>query len=185
MVHIRCHRGRYSEYLTLSLFSIDCNVYIAQLWQQDSTNYFQILYMFYGIGALLAPLITRPFLLPIEKDGLNFSLTDNSTWTQDFSRNDVQIQYPYLIIGCVFILVSVTFCLCYFAGLQSDNNQSEETKLEKRMQYSRLKRYSAVVMTASIANFVFGGQNVVGELTLSVGEFLNSDADLVLLYTHL
>ncbi|RWS06127.1 sodium-dependent glucose transporter 1A-like protein [Dinothrombium tinctorium] len=64
---------------------------------------FEVLYLFFGIGAFIAPLITAPYLLPIsEKKG-------NKTLINNYTPEDVKIHYPYAYVAIYAIIFGLLF----------------------------------------------------------------------------
>ncbi|XP_025017914.1 uncharacterized protein LOC107359292 [Tetranychus urticae] len=88
--------------------------------------------MFFGVGALIIPLVTRPFLLPFQRDedqiiqgrSININITSSATKLPfgGFTPDDVTIQYPYLINGIFLCLVSIGFIVFYFKDKQIPSN---------------------------------------------------------------
>ncbi|XP_015788402.1 major facilitator superfamily domain-containing protein 4A [Tetranychus urticae] len=170
----------------LGVFDIYCNVIILRIWGKNGVNWLQVLHMFYGVGALIVPIITRPFLLPsTESDGLNtdqgvsitspetIDLTNataiinaiNKTTTITYTPEDVKVQYAFMVVGMVLVVVAVPYFFCYLYD-RKQKFKVEETGGENSrfVQTSRLKKVLAVTITAALANFAFGTEAVVGNL---------------------
>lgn len=52
--------------LAFGINEASVNIYIMHLWGKEVTPFMQALHFFFGLGALVAPLFARPFILPIE-----------------------------------------------------------------------------------------------------------------------
>ena len=78
-------------------------------------------------GGLLAPLLARPFLLEHEDDDedqessvknsssyFNGTLTNITRIPFEYSPDDVLVQWPFTIVGVIFILAAIGFLLFYF-----------------------------------------------------------------------
>uniref|UniRef100_T1KTK1 Major facilitator superfamily (MFS) profile domain-containing protein n=1 Tax=Tetranychus urticae TaxID=32264 RepID=T1KTK1_TETUR len=170
----------------------NCNVIILRIWGKNGVNWLQVLHMFGGVGALIVPIITRPFLLPnTEYDGLSTvtttspetmdftNITDiisaiNTTTTITYTPDDVKVQYAFLIVGMVLAVVAIPYFFCYLhdrkqKSKDEENRENGETGEEtpQFVQTSTLKKVLAVIITAALANFCFGTEAVVGNLSTS------------------
>ncbi|XP_015791204.1 sodium-dependent glucose transporter 1 [Tetranychus urticae] len=160
--------------ISLGFLEIFCNVYTALLWKAQSTNYLQALHLFFDVGALVAPLITRPFLLPIDIDDYNNQQGINSTDSKSYTKDDVLIQYPHLIMGLFLAAVAFVFFIIFIYGndqieSDEDNDKDKESTNNKPNDGQRSKQILAIVLTALIVNFEFGGQNLVSALGPAFG----------------
>lgn len=110
------------------------NVFLIHIWGKENPPFMQALHFCYGLGALLAPLIIEPFLLPSREEGLlqtsldfleiSFSSPLSNVSSSDslngnvthlvisptkFTPDDVQLIYPYFMIAGYFVVVSSIF----------------------------------------------------------------------------
>ncbi|XP_053212416.1 sodium-dependent glucose transporter 1-like [Panonychus citri] len=174
----------YLSGISQGLFDIYSNVYIIRIWDKDATNYLQVHHMFFGVGALIVPLITRPFLLPYEREDDIDNLKENTT--QAFSSlpfggykpDDVMIEYPYLITGLFLCIISIGYVVFYFKDKRLEshvtpkNENEPETSSNDPMKSDQSsyhnekpwKKYVAIIPMMLIANISFGFTTTVGSL---------------------
>ncbi|XP_015789741.1 sodium-dependent glucose transporter 1-like [Tetranychus urticae] len=155
--------------ITFGILEIYVHVYIGFLWKAESTNYLQALHMFFDVGALVSPVITRPFLLPIDPDEYNAqsnqTLTNLSSTTEVkiFTKNDLLIQYPHAIMGLFLFLVGIAFTITSFKDHSEQDSIEQETD-QSSDQSLNWKQRVAIIVTALIVNFEFGANNLVSAL---------------------
>ncbi|XP_015793696.1 sodium-dependent glucose transporter 1-like [Tetranychus urticae] len=152
--------------ITFGILEIYVHVYIGFLWKSKSTNYLQALHMFFDIGALVSPLITRPFLLPLDPDEYNAQSNQTSvnlTEVKIYTKNDLLIQYPHAIMGLFLVLVGFLFTVTLFTKDCPKQDAEHETD-QSSNQILNWKHRVAIVVTALIVNFEFGAQNLVSAL---------------------
>ncbi|XP_053213547.1 sodium-dependent glucose transporter 1-like [Panonychus citri] len=152
--------------IALGFLEIYCNVYIAHLWGGQSTNYLQALHMFFDLGALTAPLISGPFLLPMDPEDYNNAQEQSklTNTTTEYTKDDLLIQYPHLIFGIFLIIISIVFAILWFSETDQQLDDHQEQSTETKDELDSWKRYLAIGLTALIINFEFGGQNLVSSL---------------------
>lgn len=122
--------------------------------------------MFFDLGALTAPLISGPFLLPMDPEDYNNAQEQSklTNTTTEYTKDDLLIQYPHLIFGIFLIIISIVFAILWFSETdqQLENHQEQSTGTKDEL--DSWKRYLAIGLTALIINFEFGGQNLVSKL---------------------
>lgn len=141
-------------------------MYIIKIWGESATNYLQILHMSFGIGALIVPLITRPFLLPLNRDEEDGIRSNGTALVNGYSPDDVMIQYPYLITGLFICSISIPFGIFYLKELRNPaqyESLTEESKDKKESQSFDWRKYVAIIPMALIANIAFGFTTLVGK----------------------
>lgn len=85
-----------------------CNAYLIKLWGgKRCASFLQALFFSFGLGCLLAPLVVRPFLLPVTEEMM---LEGNSP----FSREDVMIRWPFVVVAVVLGFSSLLWFYIYF-----------------------------------------------------------------------
>ena len=103
------------------------NIHLIDLWGKENPPFFQALHFTFGLGALIAPLIVRPFLLDLgdiddyEEDSLVLGSKFNETFTNNtlfmehksFGPDDVQLKYPYWIISLIIAVPAVLYLLLW------------------------------------------------------------------------
>ena len=117
------------------------NIFLLELWGKENAPFFQTVQGMFGLGAFIAPLIVRPFIMELTVDVTDIdgestnalsstssqkTLRDivtrsqkNETISQigvaSFERNDLKIQYSYWITAtCLFIPAIYYFFLWWF-----------------------------------------------------------------------
>ena len=92
------------------------NLYLIQLWGKENPPFLQALHFCYGLGALIAPLIAKPFLLPVEPEqGLDVVLNDTSIHenVMQYTPADVMLIYPYGIVAALHLIPICFFIVLY------------------------------------------------------------------------
>ncbi|KAF2353352.1 Major facilitator superfamily [Trinorchestia longiramus] len=110
------------------------NISMLQLYGRDVAPFLQALHFFYGLGAFLSPIVTKPFLLNEDCNGLVLNSTDTHRMidirlqniTQEaetelhHAQHDSKIEYAFWIMSCmqlpVIILLSVLVYKDFFPG---------------------------------------------------------------------
>lgn len=99
------------------------NVQLLRLWGTKSAPYMQALHFAFGIGALVAPLIAKPFLRATPSNGTSAELT-TCTDKSDSRANMTDIcgtsstavfQYSYSIAAIVLFIMGLNFMYFAFA----------------------------------------------------------------------
>ena len=112
---------------------------MIELWGSESSSFLQALHFSYGVGALISPLIVRPFLLEsefiegIEPEGLllNGSVSDRELLAeQSFTRDDVQLKYPCWIVAAFTVIPTVIYFLLWRLHPKSNPHPSRLTALD-------------------------------------------------------
>ncbi|XP_015793768.1 sodium-dependent glucose transporter 1A [Tetranychus urticae] len=122
--------------LSMSHVDTGSNVCILRYWGRSSGSFLQILHFMFTTGGLIAPLLAKPFLLerpeedePMEStSNTSLSTTLNMTLanvTKEYSPDDVLVQWPFTVIGLIFIVASIGFMVFYFfVPYETNNNNS-------------------------------------------------------------
>src|SRR5690348_6117501 len=99
------------------------------------------LHFCFGLGALIAPLIARPFLLPLERSNvslsteqpmsLNDNLYDSTTpLPSQYGSEDVMMVYPYGIIGFITLVPACYFLILYLFFRNTKPHPSRDSEDE-------------------------------------------------------
>ncbi|XP_025017493.1 major facilitator superfamily domain-containing protein 4A isoform X2 [Tetranychus urticae] len=151
--------------ISQGIFDITCNTYILQIWKGNPqlSNYIQILHGSFGIGSLLTPLITQPFLLPLNET--TNGTKDDAAILGSYKPDDVKVQYPFLCVGFFLIIASVGFLSFHFnerskKGSNSDSDENTSNSNDP----PNWKKYCGIAMLSIIANLTFGIQTLIGSL---------------------
>lgn len=123
---------------SIGSFDTAINVWILEMWQEESGPYMQALHFTYGLGSFVAPLVCEPFLSVL--DSMNFyidadNITDNDiqndsivmhfgelstlNQTKDLLEKELEVEefvvfIPYAIAGATTILSGLIVLGLYF-----------------------------------------------------------------------
>src|SRR5436190_953371 len=97
------------------LYQSASNLFILHMWGKASAPWLQALHFSWGIGSFLAPLLVRPYILPLESDmisynetgALNFTINERSAFK--WSADDLLIQWPFLYVSCYTLLGALMY----------------------------------------------------------------------------
>lgn len=126
------------------------------LWGKKVGPYLQILHMNYGIGALLAPIMVGPFLLPHtdEKDKNH----------QVYVPDDVQVQWAFLMAGSISIVTGFVFLYFYLNDRrQAERKRSYSVDSSEESEFSQVRIYVAVFFVAIITHVGFAMETIIGK----------------------
>ena len=126
---------------SIGSFDTAINVWILEIWGQDSGPYMQALHFTYGLGSFVAPLVCEPFLskkklighhmkmsdlermtnhtfedsLPLTNSSdLLLNITDDFISDEKIRANPIMIYIPYAFVGIISILGAVGVLMLYF-----------------------------------------------------------------------
>ncbi|XP_015926261.1 sodium-dependent glucose transporter 1A isoform X2 [Parasteatoda tepidariorum] len=108
------------------------NVWCLDLWNDESSPFFQALHFFFGLGAFVAPIIAAPFLSHNDHNDLNSTLSsfNQSSSPLDFSDYEkANVIYIYSIIGAISLFVSLMFMFLFLTSVKL--NSSDEMQKYK------------------------------------------------------
>ncbi|XP_074603271.1 sodium-dependent glucose transporter 1-like [Brevipalpus obovatus] len=111
------------------------NVALVDIWEAEVGNYMQLLYLFYGIGGLITPILIRPFQLPIPEEAAD----DPDAYLSFYKPEEVQIQYPYFWITGASIVTGMLFIICYFVNQRNKGSAEKKEANEQEMQIPEVK----------------------------------------------
>lgn len=114
---------------------------------------------------MITPLISQPFLLPLNdddsSDGVTITKTDNITIQGNYTPNDVKVQWAFLSITALQFISSVGFLIFHFKD--KTKQQTIDTNEEDiDDQPKKWKIYVGVGLMALFANTTFGISVLVG-----------------------
>lgn len=107
--------------IVLGFVDTSFNVFLIHIWGMKNPPFLHALHFCYGVGALISPLVARPFLLRYPEKGGRESLHGSQ-----YTREDVQLVYPYFIIAGYFFLVSMFFWILWKVSPQTPRHPSSE-----------------------------------------------------------
>lgn len=90
-------------------------LYMLYLWGAECEPFMQALHFSFGVGASIAPLIAREFILP-----------RNESNVDQWSPDDVQIHWCYELIALIAFMTSIAFILLYKFAPKSSEHPSRE-----------------------------------------------------------
>uniref|UniRef100_T1KTN7 Major facilitator superfamily (MFS) profile domain-containing protein n=2 Tax=Tetranychus urticae TaxID=32264 RepID=T1KTN7_TETUR len=156
-----------------------CNTSVTSTWKEKSTNWLQVLHMSWGIGSLLTPVICRPFLLPEESLEPDSSALITANTTADpmivsiYTAKDVMIQYAFVIIGLLSVIVSFFYACIYFRERSITEYSKKEVNAvniqvpQPSSQISPWKKYIAIFLVAVVGHLCYSLEAVLGSLGAS------------------
>ncbi|CAG0920939.1 unnamed protein product, partial [Notodromas monacha] len=184
--------------LGTGLLSTGSNIYMLDMWSDKALPWLQATYGLLGVGALVAPLISAPFLLetPANDDdqGAPGGISNSSTSVLAAAEgtNETQVHYAYVIIGGFTILTSLTFLVQWmcvgnykFSG-RIAHRDSKKARIENsdavdlREERNRRILKVLIIMTACFFFFVL----VYSEVGLVLMPIKQHYADLVVPFAH-
>merc|ERR1719483_1347931 len=156
------------------------NVLLLDIWKgRDSGPYMHALHFTFGIGAFLAPVISRPFLvneadvenLPVESE----VTLENSTYQSLEVRSKIEsstwtIKDLYPMVGSYPILISFLFFFYFVKDSRKASEQSKETDESngKKENVEKLKFKIVTVGLVAIFFFLYVGMEVAFGTFVSV-----------------
>ncbi|XP_015795274.1 major facilitator superfamily domain-containing protein 4A [Tetranychus urticae] len=149
-----------------------CNTYVSIIWKESCTNFLQALHMSWGIGSLLTPVITRPFLLPsneFEQPKANNSSSHLPIINPIIGSSDVLIHYVFFIFGITSIVSSIPFlCIHCFEMRETDeSNEAPDGNKEIKQNWSKCQTYTVITLVALIGHIVYSLEGLIGSLGTS------------------
>ncbi|XP_064600759.1 sodium-dependent glucose transporter 1C-like [Liolophura sinensis] len=154
------------------------NAMCLQLWQEKANTPIHALHFGFGLGSVISPQVTRPFLSLIVRNGT--LMNPNSTELEDHGLNSTsmvvlrpsRIEIPYFIVGGVVFLMGMAFVAFQFVytsgrpGSPDVDNEDAQTTLSdvKSIFFSRsAKRLDVIILTQVFFFyfFLYGGTNPV------------------------
>ena len=144
-----------------AIYDVCGNQIIFRLWSGISESPVNAMHAGYGIGAMIAVQLLKPFLKfnPTEESGLDARMSDNSTdntnmttnnsinfnQTGSINSNDIKLQIPYSIAGLVGVLTIVIFIIAQFFEFSQVKNSryltdADEMPLKNRVSNNEEKK---------------------------------------------
>ena len=108
-------QARYIKYNTL-LYFIGGNTMVMDLWQDQATGPMHSLHFGFGIGAILVPQLSRPFLSkgdPCENITISGACS-NVTPGEEYRESRIDVLY--FIVGAIILVVAVAVFIFYIVG---------------------------------------------------------------------
>lgn len=156
---------------------------ITIIWKDKCANFIQVLFLFGGIGALISPVITRPFLLPSNDEKTSFNMNSSmvnsidvqSTFSkQNYESADVTVHYAFLICGLIGIIISIPFMYFYLNerknSLEIQVKRNDQLPNANPQQTNDLtwKSHIAVALVAIVGHSAYSLETVVSKFTSSL-----------------
>ena len=141
------------------------NVLLLNIWEgRDSGPYMHALHFTFGIGAFLAPLISRPFLVNVEEvEHLNDSLVSTNL-TEEVVGMEVEeslwtVKTLYPIVSAYPVLLSMVFIVFHVKDRKKVKQGAK--KEEKEVENQLSKGFTiAIVAIVSLLFFLYVGMEV-------------------------
>ena len=152
----------FAQGISQALFDICVNGAIIKLWSGKSKSPINGAQAGYGIGALVAVFISRPFVKfnpPLEINQYN-----NSFANQTSNSSNILLHVPYSVAGLIGVLVSVAFVVAQYFEFKNTKrfNQSRQAKVQSEetvqlnenkiqlVEIGKLKKLSSLVFNDKI-----------------------------------
>ena len=138
---------------------------LLNIWEgRDSGPYMHALHFTFGIGAFLAPLISRPFLVNVEEvEHLNDSLVSTNL-TEEIVGMEVEeslwtVKTLYPIVSAYPVLLSMVFIIFHVKDRKKVKQGAK--KEEKEVENQLSKGFTiAIVAIVSLLFFLYVGMEV-------------------------
>ena len=135
------------------------NVLLLKIWKgHNSSSYLYALHLFFGLGALLAPILARPFLIEASEgdviDGNGKEIFHGETSTSQRIINSWTIQTLYPLIGIGMFLSIPGYIIFFVQGLRVEKKEAmvedEATKKDdnEEEKIPKCKRYMLIALMA-------------------------------------
>jgi len=151
--------------ILLGAFEAAANAFLLHMWGKEIGPFMQAFDFFFGVGALLAPLVAQPFLLETENLDIDFTtlfpIFANETTTPvsvysstmeyynslktDISPDDLKLVYPYSIIALVLAFNSVFLLILWIHSPNIEEHPSRAKPVTTK------SKYDAATSTATIS----------------------------------
>ncbi|XP_053212534.1 major facilitator superfamily domain-containing protein 4A-like [Panonychus citri] len=119
------------------ILDVTCNTFLASTWKEKCANWLQVLHMCFGVGSLIAPVICRPFLLPMvnseERIVNSLNLTSNDSLVDPlvktiYNSDDVMIQNAFFIIASLTIVLALPFGWMNLSERKAETVTNDQSK---------------------------------------------------------
>ena len=146
------------------------NVLLLRIWEgRDSGPYMHAIHFTFGIGAFLAPLISRPFLVNAEEgQHLNGSVgAANLTQNEEVEGSVWTVKTLYPMVSAYPLLLSMVFVAFHVKDSKTAKKDAKKEDKEGENQLS--KGFTiAIVATVSVLFFLYVGMEVAFGTFVSV-----------------
>lgn len=178
----------------MGFFEVGANMFIFHLWGRESGPFIQTIYLNFGIGSLLIPIIAKPFLVSSDAFSTDFEFGGNETYflNSSVSRkellepspSDLALIYPYSIVAGWLAMCGILVFVIYFMYPRSpihpsrmtfskDSNKQDETAVDvvneiiKRNNDRIWAKFLVVTCTCLLGHIYYG-------LVISLGSFITT-----------
>lgn len=165
----------------IGMFDIGGNQMILRLWSGISNSPVNAMHAGYGIGAIIAVQILKPYIKfnPLLKASKTLTLKNHTTINETVvTSNDITLMVPYSIGGCVGIVIVILFLIAQYFEIKNTKSNSNKRlhdqiqplKHEDTVIFSQSSRLNCSKMILKfIKEKVFSGQK---DLPLSTSSLL-------------
>ena len=119
---------------------------LIDIWESEVGKYMQILYLAYGIGGLIAPILIRPYQLPIPEEIAD----DPDAYLTFYKPEDVQIICPYIIISGTSVIIGLAFAFCYYVAINEEKKKEKIDEKDSNKQEKPLGKLSKSSQNISV-----------------------------------
>ncbi|KAI1296805.1 Major facilitator superfamily domain-containing protein 4B [Halotydeus destructor] len=190
----------FMSYVSLGAIETGGIMFTIHMWGKICTPFLNGLYSLFGLGSFLAPLVTVPFLLPIQDDGQItpdakkeeerriLSRYDPVGWIwliatrrlenllqHGLQAKDVKIYYVYAMMSTLSVMSAIVFVHFFVHHAETTGHPSREELSLTPGQPMSSRRLLAAITVTNLAVMSYAGLDIVfGEMSASYavkGEF--------------
>ncbi|XP_074602398.1 sodium-dependent glucose transporter 1B-like [Brevipalpus obovatus] len=158
-----------------AVFETVTYVALIDIWGKSVGNYMQILYLSFGVGGLVTPILIRPFQLPIPEE-----IIDPDAYLAYYKPEDVQMKYPLFAEAILSVLIGITFFLYHLATCRSssrikteEHDQKDDKNVEniegEEKKIPKFKIFIAVAWVAFLGHTGFSMQLIFNVFAQAYG----------------
>lgn len=139
-------------------FDTGANVWIIQLWPENSSPALQVFHLAFGVGCLVAPLIAEPFLSAAGHSSLtNLTTTTNVseyTTSNDTALDESRIYYAFGIASAFHLVLVVAMVALYLIDNADVMQEVAGCKKESSEEEVRFSRILLALLSAYVCVYV-------------------------------
>ncbi|KAI1281210.1 hypothetical protein HDE_13306 [Halotydeus destructor] len=140
--------------LCLGLIDPCGNVLILYIWGKGGQDYLLTIHFTFGLGGLVAPLVTSPFLYTGEGSSLELDGNATSIVADLCVKEALRIHIPYAIMGAFSVLTSCLFLYLFCCHRHTTEHESRLVNVDKDMadgvKQEMIRHKRIVVVVAAI-----------------------------------
>ncbi|RWS06225.1 sodium-dependent glucose transporter 1-like protein [Dinothrombium tinctorium] len=140
------------------------NVWLLHLWGKANPPFMQALHFFSTFGKFVAPLISEPFLLPLQKE-VSTSLANTTDYKRGktYTPDDLKIPYTYGIVSLFGLCVLIMFLVVYLIKRDNKPHPSREEKEHDKQANARVPKSTnaCIIIFTCLFMLIFSGLEYV------------------------